>query len=127
MCRISKSFDTKIFADMRWKFATVVLAASAAALLSYAAAARADNVSQAGVDNPPLQIDLGCAKGDLELLTLIERNGNSGLSTIATLLEAADIQQTARAACEVGDVENGLALYDMAIRRLENPSDIARR
>ena len=63
MCRISNSFDTKIFADMRWKFATVVFAASTAALLSYAAAARADDVGQAGVENPPLQIDLGLPHG----------------------------------------------------------------
>jgi hypothetical protein len=49
------------------------------------------------------------------------------LSTTATLLETSDLLQTARNACNVGDVDNALALYDTALRRLENPSDIARR
>ena len=127
MCRISNSFDTKIFADMRWKFATVVFAASTAAAFVICGGSTRRRCRSSGVENPPLQIDIGCATGDLELLTLIERNGNSGLSTNATLVEAVDFLQTARAACQVGDVENGLALYDMAIRRLVNPSDFARR
>ena len=85
--------------------------------------------SQAAVtaDNQALKTDIGCALRDLELFTLIERNGNSGLSTTATLVEASETLQTARAACQVGDVDNALALYDTALRRLENPSDVARR
>ena len=123
MCRISESFLGKT----RKNSVTIAFASCAAigALLS-GAAVRADDVGS-GAENPALKIDIGCAQNDLELFSMIERNGNNGLSTVATLVETSDLLQTARDACNVGDVDNARALYDTAIRRLENPSDIARR
>jgi hypothetical protein len=123
MRRISHSFDART----RGNFAAVAFAVIAGVLWFGSQAALAADGNDGGVQNPPLKTDIGCALRDLELFTLIERNGNSGLSTTATLVEASDLLQTARAACEVGDVGNALALYDTALRRLENPSDIARR
>jgi hypothetical protein len=123
MCRISESFLVKT----RRNFVTIVFAGCAAAgVLLSGTAAWADDAGN-GVGNHVLKIDIGCAQSDLDLFSMIERNGNNGLSTIATLVEASDFLQTARDACNVGDVDNALALYDTAIRRLENPSDIARR
>jgi hypothetical protein len=128
MRRISLSFDKEFLSRVRRNFAATAFAFCAAAgvLWSSAQAVRADNVA-GGVENPALKIDIGCAQRDLELFTMIERNGNGGLSTTATLVETSDLLETAREACAIGDVENALALYDTAIRRLENPSDFARR
>jgi hypothetical protein len=123
MCRISESFLGKT----RKNFVTIAFASCAAiGALLWVSAVRADDVGS-GAENPGLKIDIGCAQRDLELFSMIERNGNNGLSTVATLVETSDLLQTARDACNVGDVDNARALYDTAIRRLENPSDIARR
>jgi hypothetical protein len=119
MCRISESFVVKTRRNL---VATVFAGFAAAGVLLSGTAAWAE-----AVGSPVLIIDIGCAQSDLKLFSMIERNGNNGLSTTATLLETSDLLLTARNACNVGDVDNALALYDTAIRRLENPSDIARR
>jgi hypothetical protein len=127
MRRISQSFDLSSRARTRRNFAAAAFAVVASALLVGTQAGFACNVGEARAENSPLYFDVGCAQSDLDVVTLIERNGNSGLSTTATLVEASEFLQTARSACEVGDIDNALALYDTALRRLENPSDIARR
>jgi hypothetical protein len=126
MRRISHAFDAGRRVRARRNFAVVAFVVAAGVLLFGSRAALAADGND-GVQSPPLKTDIGCALRDLELFTLIERNGNSGLSTTATLVEASETLQTARAACQVGDVDNALALYETALRRLENPSDVARR
>jgi len=126
MCRISQSIAAGRFTRKFLAAATLALIAAAALSLG-APPTIAGNDGEGSNDNTALKIDIGCAQRDLDLVTLIERNGNSGLSTTATLVETSDLLQTARAACSVGDVDNALALYDTALRRLENPSDVARR
>ncbi len=114
MCRISESFLGK-----RKNFVTIAFASCAAigALLSGSAVC-ADDVGN-GVENPALKIDIGCAQRDLELFSMIERNGNNGLSTVATLVETSDLCRRRATACNgIGDVDNARALYDTAIRRL---------
>lgn len=127
MRRISKSFDLSSHERIRNNFVAFAFAVTAGVLLFGLQAGFACNVGDGRAENSPLNFDIGCAQRDLDVVTLIERNGNSGLSTTATLVEASEFLQTARTACEVGDIDNALALYDTALRRLENPSDIARR
>jgi len=110
-------------------YLTAKTAALFASALSFGAqAAFADNdVDQDTDDNAAVKLDITCAQHDLDLITLIERNGNYGMSTTAALVEASDLALIAREACEIGDVDIGLALYDTALRQLKNPSDLARR
>jgi len=105
--------------------ARIVIVAGQLAL--YPQTALSADAETGAAQRPASKINLVCAARDLELFSLIERNGNNGLSSTATLVETFDMLETARAACETGHTDDALALYSTALQRLENPSDIARR
>ncbi len=128
MLRISQSLGLRNHTPARKRFTAAAFAVAAGLLLLAAPQTgfAANTGDGSAADSAPI-FDINCAQRDLELLTLIERNGNGGLSATATLVEASDYLYTARATCQVGDVSDALALYDTGLRRLEHPSDIARR
>ena len=109
-------------------YLTAMTAALFASALSFGAqAAFADSDATQDTDNAAVTLDAECAQHDLDVITLIERNGDYGLSTTATLVEASELAERAREACEIGEIDIGLELYDTALRLLENPSDLAQR
>ena len=55
---------------------------------------------------------LACAKRDLELVALIEMQGDTQAVAAATLANAYQDVIRARDACDGGRVEEGLAIYD---------------
>ena len=76
---------------------------------------------------------LPCVQRDLELVTLIEENGNANAVPGQILAEAMLAVVEARTSCFAGRVADSLAQYDRIARRilenstLERPRDAAQR
>ncbi len=129
MLRIHNRWGLRNHTPARKRFTAAAFAVAAGLLLLAAPQTgfAANTGDGSAADSAPI-FDINCAQRDLELLTLIERNGNGGLSATATLVEASDYLYTARAR----PVRSGMSAMrwrstDTGLRRLENPSDIARR